>query len=500
MSNPPSTSYRQIFKSTALVGGAQVITLLVGALRMKALALLLGPAGMGLAGLYTTAVALIGSLAGLGLGNSGVRQIAAAAGSGDQTRVARTIVSLRRASLVAGAVGMATVIALAVPLSRGTFGDDQHVTGMMWMSLTLLFGGVSAGQLALLQGLRRLRDLAASQVVGALFGTVASVALVYWLREEGIVPFLLTNSAFAILLSWWFARRVPVERVRVSLRETLAETRGLLGLGLAFTASALLGGAVAYLTRVLVQRQLGMDAVGLYQATWLLSSYYVGFVLTAMATDFVPRLTAVAGDHPAVNRLVNEQAEMGVLIAVPGVLATLALAPWVLQVFYSGKFTAASDIVRWQIIGIFLRVVSWPLGYVFIAKGRSAYFITVEVVAAVIHVALVFACMQVWQLNGVGIAFALLYLAVTGLNFLLCRRLTGFRWSARALKILGPAVLSVALTFLAVCFLPSPWGVVASLGLTAVVTAGCMRGLQTLLGINPVDMAKRRLGLAKGAS
>lgn len=482
------------------MGGAQVISLLVGALRMKALALLLGPAGVGLAGLYTTAVALVGSLAGLGLGNSGVRQIAEAAGSGDQVRVARTIVSLRRASLAAGVVGMLVVIALAAPLSRGTFGDNKHVLGMALMSLTLLFAGISAGQTALLQGLRRLLDLAASQVIGALFGTVASVALVYWLRERGVVPFLVTNSAFAILLSWWFARRVPVQPVRVTLRETLTETRGLLGLGMAFTASALLSGAVAYLTRVLVQRQLGMDAVGLYQATWLLSSYYVSFVLTAMATDFVPRLTAVANDHPAVNRLVNEQAEMGILVAVPGVLATLALAPWVLQVFYSGAFTAAAEIVRWQIIGIFLRVVSWPLGYVFIAKGRSAYFITVEVVAASIHVALIFGCMKFWGLNGVGIAFALLYLVVTGMNFLLCRNLTGFHWSARSLKILVPAVLAVALTFLAVRFLPSPWGAVASLGLTAVVTVGCLRGLQRLLGISPVDLVKRRLGLAKGTS
>ncbi len=45
------SSHRQIFKSTALIGGTQVINMGIGIVRTKALAVLLGPAGMGLAGL-----------------------------------------------------------------------------------------------------------------------------------------------------------------------------------------------------------------------------------------------------------------------------------------------------------------------------------------------------------------------------------------------------------------------------------------------------------------
>ena len=72
------SSHRQIFKSTALIGGAQVINMGIGVVRTKALAVLLGPAGMGLAGLYMTATGLVGSVAGLGINASGVRQIAEA--------------------------------------------------------------------------------------------------------------------------------------------------------------------------------------------------------------------------------------------------------------------------------------------------------------------------------------------------------------------------------------------------------------------------------------
>src|ERR1035441_6481849 len=100
---------------------------------------------------------------------------------------------------------------------------------------------------------------------------------------------------------------------------------------------------------------------------------------------------------------------MGVLIALPGVLATVLLAPWVLRIFYSKDFVAAAGIIRWQVIGVFLRVVCWPIGAVLIAKGKSKLFMATESIYAIINVALLYVCTKVWGLTGIGVAFALFY-------------------------------------------------------------------------------------------
>jgi len=486
------SSHRQIFKSTALIGGTQVINMGIGIVRTKALAMLLGPAGMGLAGLYLTATGLIGSVAGLGLNASGVRQIAEAASTNDENRIARTIITLRRVSFLSGILGMVLVLVLAPLLSRTTFGDGKHVFGIALMSLTLLFGGISAGQSALLQGLRRLRELAASQVLGAVFGAVVSIALVWWLREQGIVPFLVAISGFGILLSWWYARKVRLATVVVTWRETLAESRGLLAMGLAFMTAGLISAGTAYLTRVLVQHQLGMEAVGIYTATWTLSSYYVGFVLGAMGTDFLPRLTAAAHDHAAMNRLVNEQSEMGILIAVPGVLATLTLAPWVMKVFYSGAFVQGAEVVRWQILGVFLQVVSWPMGYALIAKGKSLLFTMSQLVYGVINVVLIDLCMKLWGLEGIGIAFTAFNLIATAMVSAICWRLTGFRWSATTLKIVVPAILILGIIFACSRFLPERWSIGIGLAATPVVGVISLLALQKLLGVNLWQSLRRK--------
>src|SRR5437899_2494339 len=93
-------TYRQILKSTALVGGSSLVNIAMGIVRTKAMAMLLGPAGFGLAGLYMSIANLTQSIAGMGVNSSGVRQIAEAAGSEDRERIARTAAVLRRTSLL----------------------------------------------------------------------------------------------------------------------------------------------------------------------------------------------------------------------------------------------------------------------------------------------------------------------------------------------------------------------------------------------------------------
>jgi len=492
-----SDSYRQIFKSTSIIGGSQVLNVLIGIARTKALAVLLGPSGMGLAGMYQSATGLVGTITGFGIGQAGVRQIAEAAGTKDDAKIARTIRTLRRTALVSGILGTLGVLVFYRPITQATFGNLDYAAGVALVSLTLMFGGISAGQAALLQGLRRLKELAVCTVLGGVFGTVASVLIVYYLRERGVALYLVAAAAFGVLPSWWFARKVRVQPIELDWRQMTAEARGLLGMGLAFMVSGLLAAGSAYLVRVLIIRELGMAAVGLYTATWTLSSLYVGVILNAMGADYYPRLTAVASDDAAVNRMVNEQTEMGLLLAIPGILATLALAPYVLHVFYSAEFLPATDIIRWQILGVALRVVSWPLGFVILAKGRSRLFIFAEVVTAILQVVLTLVCMRVWGLEGIGLSFMFLYLVHVFFIFFIICRLSGFVWTKRSWWLIATGVTACAVTLAAVRFLPSLPALLVGLLLASVSIFISASLLKRMLGIDFSQMIRRRLKMMK---
>jgi PST family polysaccharide transporter len=480
LSKDAKHSYGQILKSSALIGGSSVLSIGFRIVRTKAVAVMLGPTGVGLLGVFDSISELTRTVAGLGINTSGVRQIAEAVGTGDSAHLARTVTTLRRVAFYSGAAGALLLLVLSRPVTMLTFGDDQHVAAVAMLALAVFFADVSQGQAALVQGMRRIADLARMNVLGAFYGTVFSIPIIYVYRDQGIVPSLVCVAGMSILTSWWYARKVRVEHVAMDWREFLSRTSALLKLGVVLMLSGLMAMGTMYLVRITLLRSQwptplnGIEAAGFYQAAWGFGGLYIGFIVQAMGTDFYPRLTAVANDHPQCNRLVNEQAEIGLLLAVPGIIATLTIAPLVVQIFYSAKFGPAVEILRWICLGMVLRVASWPMGFVLLAKGARKIFFWVELGSNCIYLGLIWLGMKTFGLEGTGVAFFSLYVITSIGLYLIVRRLSGFALSAanRKLAILFAPLL--AIVFVSWYVLPRP----AMLILGGVAT--CFSGIFSL--------------------
>jgi PST family polysaccharide transporter len=97
----------------------------------------------------------------------------------------------------------------------------------------------------------------------------------------------------------------------------------------------------------------------------------------------------------------------------------------------------AFDVLRWQAVGTFLRVVSWPLGFLFLARGKRMLFFGSELVANLCYLGLVFFGVRQWQLPGVGVAFFGMYVVYVVLMTVLSHCLIGFRWSFRNFVLAG---------------------------------------------------------------
>jgi len=449
-----SSTYGEILQSSALIGAASALTVVIGVVRVKAMAILLGPAGIGLLGLYNTIADLARGIAAMGINGSGVRQIAEAAGTGDVARIARTVTVLRRTTIVLGVIGAALLVIFSSQVATLTFGTDQHAYAVALLSLVVLFRLVADGQGALIQGMRRIGDLARMGVLGALLGTIISIAIIYVLQEDGVVPSLIAVAAMSVLMSWWYSRKVQIRRPSMTSGEVRTEAGALLKLGVAFMASGLFMLGAAYTVRMIVLRNVGLDATGLYEAAWTLGGLYVGFVLQTMGTDFYPRLVGVVNNNAECNRLVNEQTQVSMLLTGPGVIATLTFAPLVIEVFYSTKFEGAVEVLRWICLGMTLRVITWPMGYIIVAKGRQVIFFAAELAWTVVSIALAWICVQSFGLNGAGIAFFGAYVFHALMIYPIVRWLSGFRWSSRNFKI-GPLFLFlIAMVFCASYALP----------------------------------------------
>ena len=486
-------TYGQILKSSAVVGGSSVLNIGIGIVRTKAMALLLGPGGVGLAGLYTSITTVAQSVAGMGVNNSGVRQIAEAVGKDDKESIGRTVAVLRRTSVALGALGALALICLSPLVSKLTFGTTAHTGMVCLLALSLMLQLISVGQGALLQGMRRIGDLARMNVIGALTGTIVGIPVVYFFREKGIVPSLICVSAMAVLTSWWYSRKIKVFIPGISVKEFRYEVGALLKLGVAFMLSGLLVGGVAYITRIILSRHVGIVATGLYQSAWMLGGLYVNVILQAMGADFYPRLSAVGKDNQECNRMVNEQALIGLLLAGPGVIATLTFAPVVIAAFYSAKFAAAVGVLRWVSLGATLQVITWPMGFIILAKARQDFFILSEGIWALMAVGLSWFFITRFGLAGAGIAFFISYILHAALVYPIVRRLSGFHWSSTNKNVGTLFLLLIAATFAQVMLFPSMIAFAVGLVMTMLAMIFSVRLLMKLVPTEDVPRPIRRL-------
>lgn len=468
---------RGLVRSMLVIGGAQAVNILLSILRMKALAVLLGPAGVGLLSIYNNIQSTAANAAGLGLRNSGVRELAA--NRNDIETLSRVRWVLFAAHLVQGFLAMVAVWLSREPLALWLLDDPRRGREVGLVGVAILLALLSSSQTALLQGLRRIGDLGRVTVLGALAGTLAGIAAVWLQGEEGLIWFLLVQPLAVVLVAFWYTRRLPKPaRVAIGLGEIWRVWKPMAKLGVVF----MLGGLVTTLTLLAVRseivRSLGLDAAGQFAAAWGITMTYVGFLLSAMGADYYPRLTEVIHDKPAAIRLMNEQMQLSLAIGGPVLLLLIGVAPWVITLLYSADFRPAVTLLQWQSLGNVIKLASWALSFSIVAAAKSKSYFFMESSFNVVYLALVWSLLPSLGLLITAIAFVVGY----GCYFLivqtLARRYHAFRYEKLSLGLLA-LHLSLAAGLLALS-LTAPLAGAGVAALLALATG--LFGLRLVLG------------------
>lgn len=406
------SSYRQIVKSTSLFGGVQVMNILVGIVRSKIVAVLLGPGGMGIFGLLNSSVSLISGLTNFGLGTSAVRNISEANKTGNSIRISIVSTVIRRLVVVTGLLGMLITLAFSPLLSKIAFGNSHYTLAFVFVSVTLLLTQISTGQTVLLRGMRQLGSMARSNIYGSLLGLVTTIPLYYILREEGIVPAIIIAAVFNVLLTNYYSRQIKIQPVQVSFARTLAEGKGMMKMGFMISITALISIGTSFLNRIYISNIAGVEMVGLYTAGFAIINTYVGMIFTAMGTDFYPRLSAVNKDNNDCRELVNQQAEIAILIISPIICGFLIFLNWILIILYSTKFLPVKDMIMWAALSMFFKAASWPVGFIFLAKGDTKIYFWSELAANITLLIMNIVGFRYLEFTGMGLSFLISYIIV----------------------------------------------------------------------------------------
>ncbi len=432
----------------------------------------------------------------MGLSQSAVRGVADANGRLDNAEVAQLAHAIRRLCWLTGFLGWIITAVLAVFLSNLTFASTEHAVPIAILGSTILFSSLMGGSVAVINGLRRIRDLAWLQIVTAGWTTLMAVGIYSVYGQEGIIPVIILTGIIQVVVADYYARKIPLQPVTQAWSETFVYAKKLIGLGVAFMYTGILVNVAGLATKALIVRNLDVSAAGLYQAAWNISVLFATFVLGAMGRDFFPRLTEVASDNRRMGILVNEQMEIAMLLTLPGVVGVMVFADIVMPLLYSAEFAAASSMLPWMLVGVFARSLSWPIGYILLARSEGKLYSLSATVFLIFQMVLTWVLLPVYGLVGAAIAFAIAEILQCLLYWVLAKKAADFQLMKQLVPVFAPSVLFIV-SAAAIYHAGNPWST-WSLGALLVCCSLLFSGRSVAQRVNEGSRLHQVLALIPG--
>lgn len=449
-----NSSYNQILKSTTIFGGSQIIVILIGLIRTKIVALLLGPTGIGLIGIYQSIMDMIRSGSLLGMDTVGVKEVAAANSSEGITTLNKVVSSFNKWFYFSALLASIACVVFCYPISLWAFDSSEYAIYIALLSIASSLLIITTGRSVILQGMRKIPELAKSTILGSAIGLVITIPMYYIWKIDSIVPALIVSALISFLAVEYYYKKQNIRKAPVSNKESLRAGLSSLQLGIYIVIAGFIGTLSMFAIRAFISRNMDIDSAGLFQSAWVITNVYLALILKAMGADFFPRLSAISGEKEKVKKLVNEQTYIVLVIASPMIVGLLLFSDFALSVLYSSRFTSAEAILQWQTLGTFFKVLSWPMAFILLAKGKGKLFLFTELSFYLIYLLSAYLLYPYYGLDAAGIGYFVAYIIYIPMLYIIVKNLSRFEWSKEVWKMGIANLFMTICAFLTIAYLP----------------------------------------------
>lgn len=451
-----SKEYKGIFKSTFLFGFVQVFNISVKVITNKIVAVLLGAEGIGLIGIYHSTISLLKTGAGLGISQSAVRDISEANAAKGKERFSLIISVTKKVILLTALLGCVVTIGLSPWLSEWTLGNRSYVLAFACLSVVVGINILTEGQLAILKGMRQLQALAKASMIGAVAGLISAIPMYFFFGKQGIIPSLFLTALSALCFSNYFVKKIKYNKQNFSFRVACYEAKPMVQMGIALMFTSFIMSLSDLIVASYITKNGGLDILGHYNAGNTIISGYFGLIVTAMTTDYYPRISAVHYDNKKLEEEVNRQSKVGLILVFPLGILFLFLSPVFINALYSNEFEASIVFTDFAFLGVIIAICSNCMGMILLAKQKSSIFIWTTLLHRILLTCIYIYLYKLYGLFGLGIGYIITVIINFALMSFIMRRFYKISFSANLIKHLL-IVLFFALLVLGVKHIDHLW-------------------------------------------
>jgi PST family polysaccharide transporter len=250
---------------------------------------------------------------------------------------------------------------------------------------------------------------------------------------------------------------------------------------------------MTYITNLFLKDNLSIEVLGLYQASWTISNLYIGIILSSMGVAFFPKICKVISNEKEATKTINEQIEFGLLVSLPFIIGIFVFAPLILHILYSSDFVNGASIIRWQILGVTIRLLGFPFGYALMAKGKTVQYTVSQFIFSGLNYGFIVWITLNVGFDGLGLNYFAAYIVYLILVGGFCVKSIGYRVSPFLVKIIIVYAISFLVTGLALNFFQLIYFYILGGCIVLLTMYFSICQLQQQLDFNLMDFIKSKL-------
>jgi len=394
--------------------------LLAGLVAIKLVASFAGPEGVGKLGQFMSLMSLLAVLAGGGISAAIVKYVAEY--RSDPQRLSRLLSAALWYALCASSLMGCVALLFSRQIALWLLGDPGYEGLIRVLAVAQLGIALVNYILAVINGFMDVRRLAFIQVLGSLVGTVMMVWLSRWLHLYGALLALVVSQVLWLafgLPAWWRSSYFRRRLLRMHFDREM--TMRLATFSVMTITSALLPPLINIAVRDHLALQFGWERVGYWQAVSKVSDAYLLFLTTAINIYYLPKLASTHERASLIHELRNAYRYILPVVVVLAA-AVYLFRGMVTRLLFSESFASANALYGPQLLGDVIKIASFILSYMMLAKAMTRLFVISECVFAASYLALVYLFTMHFGLIGAMYAFLVNYLFYLAFNVLVAQR------------------------------------------------------------------------------
>lgn len=396
-----------LVKTSVLSFIATVIKLLAGLVINKAVSIFIGPSGLAVIGQFQNSIGIIQTVGKAGI-NSGVTKYTAEYHENENLRINLWSTSLKL-TLFSSVLMSIVLIFYSNYISIRVFNSTEYSYVFTVFGFTLTLFTINQLLLSILNGLKEIKKYITINIIQSIYSLFFTTVLIIYYQLDGALVAMVTNQSVVFIIVLYKLRghnKIVLKNFIKRIDKNISKK--LLKYSLMSLISALTVPLSLMVIRNYIGDNLSWEQAGYWQAMTYISSMYLMVITTALSTYYLPRLSEIKGKDE-----LRRELKKGYIIIIP-IVVMLALIVFFLKdvllfILFTPDFKPMLELFKWQLFGDVIKIASWLLAYLMLARAMTKLFIFSEMIFSITSIILSMYFVEHYELVGITYAYVLNY-------------------------------------------------------------------------------------------